>query len=373
VALCVLCIGVLASAQPRLRPAPNRTSETIWQQLYERCELVAREYEPPYPWPLAPFYTQHPVRGYFGDPRTVIESGDGGAFSFHNGVDITAWTGNRVYPVVSGMVAKVSSDRVVVQASDNRRFQYIHVLPLVRVGEPVVVSTTVLGTVRHGWNHVHLSEIREDCSVNPLMPGHLTPYRDRTVPVVDAISIQNPARRPMSPSDLTGKVRIVASAFDRPALPSPPPWGSLPVAPALVQWKLTTLTGQTLVAKTAADFRYGEPLRRQFCTVYAPGTEQNFAAVAGTFHWGKAGRYLFDLTPNLLDVARFAPGRYRLTVTAADTAGNVGSRSEVVRVRAGPAPAVATVPDTRCGSLRAGTAPALRATTRRAARAAAAG
>ena len=50
-----------------------------------------------YPWPFKPFNKQHPIRGFFGDPRTVFENGvlsggfDGpGFFSFHQGVDIAA-------------------------------------------------------------------------------------------------------------------------------------------------------------------------------------------------------------------------------------------------------------------------------------------
>ena len=48
-------------------------------------------------WPFKPFDKQHPIRGFFGDPRTVYENGilaggfDGpGFFSFHQGVDISA-------------------------------------------------------------------------------------------------------------------------------------------------------------------------------------------------------------------------------------------------------------------------------------------
>ena len=28
-----------------------------------------------FPWPIKPFNKQHPIRGYFGDPRTVYENG----------------------------------------------------------------------------------------------------------------------------------------------------------------------------------------------------------------------------------------------------------------------------------------------------------
>ena len=63
-----------------------------------------------YGWPFKPFNKQHPIRGFFGDPRTVYENGvlaggfDGpGFFSFHQGVDISAPDGTPIYPVVSGI------------------------------------------------------------------------------------------------------------------------------------------------------------------------------------------------------------------------------------------------------------------------------
>src|SRR6516164_1800322 len=57
-----------------------------------------------YHWPVKPFDRQHPIRGGFGDPRTVnLEHPFGwtgpleiGAHSFHNGVDIVARPGTPV-------------------------------------------------------------------------------------------------------------------------------------------------------------------------------------------------------------------------------------------------------------------------------------
>jgi hypothetical protein len=348
------CATLLAAAQPPT-PAPHRSvSLTVWQQVNDRCKSVALEPFPPYPWPLAPFDRQHPVRGDFGDPRTVI-AGDGeGAFSFHNGVDIDAWTGNHVFPVVSGAVSRVGPDRVVVRAADGRRFQYIHLAPLVRLFEPVTASQTLLGTIRPGFDHVHLSEIRDGCAVNPLLPGHLTPYRDTTRPRVRALLFESADRRRLSPLALTGWVHVVADAVDEPALPNPFPWGSMPVTPALLTWTLTTGAGLVVLSGTGADFRFGEPLRREFCKVYAPGTRQNFAAVTGSFRWGEPGRYLFRLVP-ALDTARLGRGRYRLTVTAADTAGNTGTLTVRIAVAGRRLSSIPTrVPDTRCAAASAG-------------------
>ena len=58
-----------------------------------------------YSWPFKPFDRQHPIRGFFGDPRTVYDNGilagafEGpGTFSFHQGVDISAPDGTPIYP-----------------------------------------------------------------------------------------------------------------------------------------------------------------------------------------------------------------------------------------------------------------------------------
>jgi hypothetical protein len=326
----VLCVALLASAAV---PPPARPELTVWQQVQRQCRHLSREKLDAYPWPVAPVHRQHPVRGNFGDPRTVLTGIGEGAFSFHNGVDISAWPGNHVYPVVSGRVVRVTGDLVAVATVDHRRFQYVHIAPRVQPGESVVASQTLLGTVLPRWNHVHLAELRSNCAVNPLAHGHLTPYRDTTSPTVKSISVVSTSWRPVPLGTVTGRVRFVADAFDTPALPSPYPWGELPVTPAHIAWRLETLGGELIAHNTAADFRYGEPPKQDFHTVYAPGTRQNFAAVDGRFHWGQAGRYLFDLTPKTIDTGRLPPGPYRLTVIASDTAGNVGKLSRVIYVR----------------------------------------
>ena len=51
-----------------------------------------------YGWPLKPFDQQHPVRGFFCDPRI----GDKGGKAFHFGVDVSAPDGTAVYAVEGG-------------------------------------------------------------------------------------------------------------------------------------------------------------------------------------------------------------------------------------------------------------------------------
>ena len=45
----------------------------LWQGLINRCGAVAAANEP-YPWPLRPFHQQHPIRGFFGDPRNLVSA-----------------------------------------------------------------------------------------------------------------------------------------------------------------------------------------------------------------------------------------------------------------------------------------------------------
>ena len=70
-----------------------------------------------YPWPVKPFNQPHPIRGSFGDPRTLffgpptdrtLYAGNG-SFTFHTGVDVSAPDGTAVYPVESGTVRSVSN------------------------------------------------------------------------------------------------------------------------------------------------------------------------------------------------------------------------------------------------------------------------
>ena len=287
---------------------------------------------PPYPWPLWPFDQQHAIRGYFGDPRSVIYGPRRGTFSFHNGVDIVGWPGNRVYAVVSGHVLSRVGDEIIIRSPHGRRFQYAHVRPRVRIGQYVAASRTILGYLLPRWDHVHLSEILQGCAVNPLAPGHLEPYVDKTRPRVLSITFTSPDGTTLPPSRLHGEVEMVARALDEPALPAPGVWRRMPVTPARVAWAIQTLRGRLVVAGVTADFRETEPSQNMFCAVYAPGTLQNFASDEGYYRWGMAGRYRFRLVPGYLDTGRLRNGAYTVTVSASDTVGNTGTETVTVHV-----------------------------------------
>lgn len=189
------------------------------------------------------------------------------------------------------------------------------------------------------------------CVVNPLARGHLTPFDDRTRPTVRSVLFENLSGRRIPADALSGAIRMIADVFDRPALPSPSPWLSMPVSPALIRWRLAALSGRVVRSRVAVDFRLSLPPRRDFCQVYAPGTVQNFAAVLGKFHWGQPGRYLYDLTAHPLDTQALPNGRYRLTVDAANIRGGTGSKTVAITIRQQPSiplPSPAPRPDSRC-------------------------
>lgn len=292
-----------------------------------------------YDWPVAPFDEPHPVRGNFGDPRTLYwgpaaVASLGGSFTFHNGIDISAAPGTPVFPVVSGRVVRTSYEVVVVRTGA-RSFQYWHIHSKVVAGQAVVAHETVLGRVFRELDHVHLSEIDGTTVVNPLEPGHLTPYRKRTRPVVRAIAIRS-VDGSESASNVHGRIWLIADAYDLPALAPPLPWGERPVAPALVEWSLRTAVGAPVVRlRVAADFRRHLPRATRFWRVYAQGSYQN-QPVVGLRLEREPGRYLFDLTPAGLNTNRLRNGRYRLRIIAADVCGNRGSLSETIAIRNPP-------------------------------------
>jgi hypothetical protein len=293
-----------------------------------------------YGYPIKPFHRQHPIRGNFGDPRTVAASELGqttpttqGSFTFHNGVDISATTGQPVYPVVSGTAKVMSSDWVDVWTRDGRIFQYFHIKPSVRTNQAVTVDRTILGHILPRVMHVHLTEIDGFNVHNPADPGHLEPYTDHTAPFVDNLSFSTASGRPLDTRHLQGRILIAASAADTPPLPVPGNWLGLPVTPALVSWRLTSLTGRVVQPEhVIADFRRTEPPNSDFWTIFADGTYQNFPTFANHYYLGQAGRYRFDLTPTALNTRALPNGQYTLTVDAADVCENRGSLSETLTI-----------------------------------------
>jgi hypothetical protein len=331
VAVALLASPLAVSAASR---HPLAYTGGLWQGLIARCGSVAAADEP-YPWPLRPFHQQHAIRGFFGDPRNLVSNVDTpltpdspGKFSFHNGIDIYATPDQQVFPVVSGRARVANAQEVVVHTRDGRNFQYWHVHPLVRTGTWVTASKTVLGTANPSRGHLHLTEMRGACAVNPLAPGHLAPYENATQPEVVALSAVDPDGAVLDPTRIAGQFGLVVQAQDLPGFPVPPPWDDLPVTPAAVKWRLTGSDGRVVVPWTyAADFAVTIPPNRDYWRVYADGSHQNFVGRGSKAQL--PGTYTFRLTP---PSRVMAPGRYTVSVTVLTTEGDRSTQQLSFRV-----------------------------------------
>ena len=290
-----------------------------------------------YPWPLKPFDQQHPVRGFFGDPRIA----DGGR-TFHFGIDIAAPAGTPVYAVAAGKVSfglpsdVAQNGGIVVVEAQGRNFGYWHVAPAVAAGTRLPLHA-LLGHVSdrpEDWGHVHFAEsTRGQDGItywNPLRSGALSPFHDYGPPVIDAIITSLP------PAQLRGLVDLSVKAHDNTPIaitqPQPPGWHGLPVTPARIRWRLshgsqTTLPWQTSVEHGSTlhpDIRGNPPTDINFASVYAPDTTQNTPSTPGTYHFWLKRRFDTRLIPN---------GNYTLEVEASDVRGNPRTATRAIVIK----------------------------------------
>jgi len=300
--------------------------------------LIASAGAAAYPWPVKPFNKQHAVRANFGDPRTIFQMPlfqggiDGpGDFNFHNGIDISAPDGTAVYPVVSGTVRRLQPLELSVETADGRTFQYVHIVPVVQLGDQVVARHTIVGYVARTYGHVHLTELRGTHVWNPLAKGGVGPYRDTIKPTIASITLR-PWRelQDIDPLGVCGTVSIVAETFDTPQLRVRGTFAGFHVAPAFVTWALRrAVTGKVAVqTTTVADFRQTLPTPSEFWKVYARGTYQNAPRFGARQYSLMPGRFIYELTPAGFDTRKLANGVYQISVRASDIRGNARTASQ---------------------------------------------
>ena len=143
-AAALLCTAPSASA-PRLRPDAHG---------------------PTYGWPVKPFHRQHPVRGFFGDPRIGMTPK-----GMQRQVPLRH---RRLVPQRHARLCHARRHRPprVVPTRDGRgrrcdghtEFQYWHIRPAVRNGQRVTAYHTVVGWVEPPWEHVHFAESATACT-----------------------------------------------------------------------------------------------------------------------------------------------------------------------------------------------------------------
>src|SRR5262245_16400694 len=95
-ATCSAEVGPTAAA-PQTSTGPNVAAAGL--AVSRRQPSPTEHYT--YRWPVKPFSRQHPVRGFFGDPRI---SNHHRSHQFHFGIDISAPNGTPVYATISGRV-----------------------------------------------------------------------------------------------------------------------------------------------------------------------------------------------------------------------------------------------------------------------------
>ncbi len=267
-----------------------------------------------YGWPVKPFHRQHPVRGYFGDPRIGPDPDGTIHRTFHFGVDVSAPDGTAVYATVSGVVAAngLHPDVVRVLRGGGAELSYWHIAPAVRPGQRVVAYRTLIGRIEPGWGHVHLSEMHGGAYVNPLRPGGMGPYVDRTCPSVKQIRFERAGNETKTRA-VRGVVDLVVGAFDPPALSAPAPWKDMPVTPTLIRWRILTEAGRAVRRwETAVDTRRILP-NGSFETVYATRTRQNRPNRPGTYRFYLAHGW---------NSASLRDGDYTIEVELSDSRGN---------------------------------------------------
>lgn len=298
-----------------------------------------------YNWPVKPFDRPHPVRANFGDPRTTFEGPptlrglmtSNGIFELHFGIDISTPDGTPVYPVRSGVASLRSGRTVAVDSGNGFVAEYWHIVPTIKPGQEVEAYKTVLGHVMKGFEHVHFTELDHGRPLNPLAPGHLGPYQDATTPRVSSISFRESDTGPeLLPEFVHGRVVLIADAYDMPALPVPGIWNNLPVAPALLTWRVEAAKDGNVVLpdQRAFDVRVTLP-HSAFWQCYARGARQNMSTFSGQRAWREPGVYLYKLTQKPFDTARLPNGINTLVVTATDIRGNHSSSRQVFIVRNG--------------------------------------
>lgn len=259
-----------------------------------------------YRWPVKPFDRQHPVRGFFGDPRIANH---GESRQFHFGIDISAPNGTPVYATLSGRsyIHPLHDTTVVVVASDGTEFSYWHVVPVSRSGRRVVAYKTLIGHVETPYGHVHFSERRDGRYLNPLRRSALGPYSDATTPLVRSAVL-----------DADGS--LVAEAYDETPLAAPRPWHDLPVMPAVVRWRLVDKDGDVVIGwRTRVDFSLTIPPASEFDRTWARSVSQN--------HVRAPGRYRLVLARSS-ELTALRADRYAIEIAVSDTRGNA-SRSQI--------------------------------------------
>lgn len=162
-----------------------------------------------YSWPVQPFDSQHLIFATIGEYRDTTH--------FHAGVDIGEGSGVNVYSITDGKVDQVltTGDNSYVRIQDNSgaKYDYVHITPAVAQGVTVTAGVTLLGQIKNITGpHLHFEE--NDGGANPLRVGGLTPYVDKSSPVIVSADFWKQGADEQLTGSLYGHIDIRVNTYD---------------------------------------------------------------------------------------------------------------------------------------------------------------
>jgi hypothetical protein len=194
---------------PSQRNTKSRDGLVPWWDDGRPCSVGCRPRGAIPGWPLTPFHDQHALR----DPIDARRDS-----TFHVGIDIQASKNDRVYAIQPGTVhviqASGAEERVQVG-----NFIYWHIKHRVHEGQRVTPYKTVLGLIKPGFGHLHLSEVDAgNHYLNPLRPGGrvVGPWRDTAPPVIGRPQFRSGGRVDIKAFDRQSF--IVQTSYETPVL-----------------------------------------------------------------------------------------------------------------------------------------------------------
>jgi hypothetical protein len=162
---------------PSQRHTTSRDGLVPWWDDGRACSVGCRARGVIPGWPLKPFHHQHALR----DPIDARRDS-----TFHVGIDIQASKNDRVYAIQPGTVHVIESSGAEERVQVGN-FIYWHIKHRVHEGQRVKPYRTVLGLIKAGFGHLHLSEVDAgNRYLDPLRPGGraVAPWRDTSPPVI---------------------------------------------------------------------------------------------------------------------------------------------------------------------------------------------
>ena len=147
--------------------------------------------------------------------------------------------------------------------------------------------------------------------LNPLRPGALGPYVDRTPPTVVSVEFLRNGQ-PVAADALSGRVDVVAEIVDTTPVLVPKPWAHLPVSAARIRWSISQGSRHIVPLRTTIDSDHMLP-GKLYDAIFARGTTQNYM--------NTPGHYRYYLARGLR-ASRLPAGFSRLQIDATDTRGN---------------------------------------------------